>query len=168
MKRRVKGLHLRSFQRRFLASALAPGIRTAALSLPRGNGKSTLVAWLAARTLISGDPLHVSGAESHIAAASIGQARRTVFRLLREFLPATPDYQIVESANWCYVRHRPSGTKVSVIASSAKTSQGLVRTPWIFCDEPGSWEVAGGTAMYEAIQTAQGKPQSSATPSGRR
>ena len=30
---------LRPFQRRFIASALAPGIDTAALSLPRGNGK---------------------------------------------------------------------------------------------------------------------------------
>ena len=79
-------LRLRPFQRRFVADVLAPGVRTTALSLPRGNGKSSLVASLAARTLRPDDPLHVAGVENHIVAASIGQARRTVFKLLREAL----------------------------------------------------------------------------------
>ena len=69
-------LTLQPFQRRFLKAALAPGIRTAVLSLPRGNGKSTLVAWLGSRALTPGDPLFVLGSESHIVAASIGPARR--------------------------------------------------------------------------------------------
>ena len=54
-------LDLRPFQRQFVADVLAPGVRTAALSIPRGNGKSTLVASLAARTLRETDPLHVAG-----------------------------------------------------------------------------------------------------------
>ena len=41
---------------------------------------------LAARTLRETDPLHVAGVENHIVAASVGQARRTVFKLLREQL----------------------------------------------------------------------------------
>ena len=41
-------MDLRPWQRRFLTAATAPGIRTAVLSLPRGNGKSTLAAYLAA------------------------------------------------------------------------------------------------------------------------
>ena len=49
-------LKLKPFQRKFLRSALAQGIRTSALSLPRGNGKSTLVAWLGSRALTPGDP----------------------------------------------------------------------------------------------------------------
>ena len=94
-------LNLRPWQRRFLTGILAPGIRTAALSLPRGNGKSALVAHLARRFLTPGDALHVAGTEAHIAAASIGQARRTVFRLLRELIengPDAADYRIAESA----------------------------------------------------------------------
>ena len=35
-------MKLLPFQERFIRAALAPGIRTAALSVPRGNGKSTL------------------------------------------------------------------------------------------------------------------------------
>ena len=155
-------LKLQPFQRRFLRSALAPGIRTSALSLPRGNGKSTLVAWLAARALTPGDALFVRGTESHLVAASIGQARRTTFKLLREFIEGgarVDEYRISESAFGCAVLHVETNTRMSVLASSGKTSQGLVRCPWLFADEPGSWETTGGQLLHEAIQTAQGKPR---------
>ena len=154
-------LNLRPWQRRFLTGILAPGIRTAALSLPRGNGKSALVAHLARRFLSPGDALNVPGTEAHIAAASIGQARRTVFRLLRELIengPDAADYRIAESALTCHVVHVPSNTRVSVLASSGKTAQGLTRCPWVFCDEPGSWETTGGELLHSAIQSAMGKP----------
>ena len=38
---------LKPFQRRFVARVLSPGIKRAALSLPRGNGKSWLAGYLA-------------------------------------------------------------------------------------------------------------------------
>ena len=150
--------NLEPFQRRFLRGALAPGVRTAALSLPRGNGKSSLVAHLAHRALTPGDPLFVRGTESHIAAHSIGQARRTVFKLLREMLDGLPGYRIAETQNACHVVHTATNTRISVLATNGKGSQGLVRAPFVFVDEPGAHEVAGGEAMHTAIQTAQGKP----------
>ena len=154
-------LNLLPFQRRFLRSSLAPGIRTSALSLPRGNGKSTLVAWLAYRALTPDDPLFVAGSESHMVAASIGQAKRSTFKVLTEFIESSPrvmEYRVNVSNQGCEVRHMPTDTRISVLASSGKTSQGLVRCPWVFADEPGSWETNGGQQLHEAIQTAQGKP----------
>jgi len=151
-------VELRPFQRQFLSRALAPDIRTAALSIPRGNGKSTMCAWLASRALTPGDDLYRAGAESHIVAASIGQARRTTFKLLRELMDGRADYRIAESSLACHVLHKPTNTRVSVLASSGKTAQGLVRCPWVFADEPGSWELAGGLALHHAIQGAMGKP----------
>ncbi|MCY4057576.1 MAG: hypothetical protein OXG44_06215 [Gammaproteobacteria bacterium] len=151
-------LNLRPFQRRFLKGAFRPEVRTAALSIPRGNGKSTLAAWLMARCLTPGDKLHRPGAEFHLCAASIGQVRRTTWRLLREFLADDSAYQWAESRAEVGVHHRPSGTRCTVLASSGKTAQGLVRCPMIVADEPGSWEVAGGAAMWDAIVEAQGKP----------
>ena len=44
----------RPFQRRFLARALAPGIDTAALSIPRGNGKTWLAGHVLTRCLTPG------------------------------------------------------------------------------------------------------------------
>ena len=66
---------LRPFQRRFLKAALAPGIEVAALSLPRGNGKTTLLAYLAARALTPGDALFVPGSQNVLIAGSIKQSR---------------------------------------------------------------------------------------------
>ena len=147
------------FQRRFIAAALRPGIRTVALSLPRGNGKSTLAAYLGLRCLTPGDTMYRAGTESHIAAASIRQARRTTWKLMREMgEDSRVDLKWSESSNEVRVRRPDCGTAVSVIASSGKTAQGMVRAPWILADEPGAWELIGGELMHDAIQTAQGKP----------
>ena len=135
------GFKLRPFQRAFLRDALALDVRTALLSLPRGNGKSSLVASLAARTLRPDDPLHVAGVENHIVAASINQARRTTFKLLREQLGEDEKtYLFAESPQSCHVMHRKTRARVSVLASGAAQAQGLVRCRWVFADEPGNPE----------------------------
>lgn len=95
-------------------------------------------------------------------AASIDQARRSTFKLLREALAALdPDeavWRLAESRNGCHAVHRDTNTRVSVLAASAKRAQGLVRCPLLIADEPGAWEVEGGEAMFDAITTALGKP----------
>lgn len=93
-------------------------------------------------------------------AASIGQARRTVFRLLRGLIGESRDYRIAESPLSCHVIHKASNTAISVLASSGKTSQGLVNCPLVLADECASWELAGGQLLYDSIRTAAGKPGS--------
>ena len=66
----MKTSDLRPFQRRFLKASFEPGIEVAARSLPRGNGKTTLLAHLAARSLTPGDPLFVEGASNILVAGS--------------------------------------------------------------------------------------------------
>ena len=78
-------LTLRPFQRKFIARATAPGIDTAALSLPRGNGKSALAGHLLTRVLTPTDELFGPGTESVLCAASIEQAR-ICFRFARQDL----------------------------------------------------------------------------------
>ena len=82
-------MRLRRFQKRFLYGALADGVLTSALSLPRGNGKTTLAAWLAYRVITPGSSLFTAGTESHLVSASLGQSRRTAFRALKPELRAT-------------------------------------------------------------------------------
>lgn len=150
-------MELLPFQRRFVTAALAPSVRTAALSLPRGNGKSALCAWLVSRAMTPGDALWRPGTEMHLAAASIGQVRRTTWKLLREFLTGS-GYRWAETQNACHVVHPETNTRASVLASSGQTAQGLVRCPLLVADEPGAWQVNGGQLLYDAIVTAQGKP----------
>jgi len=152
-------MHLLPFQRRFLKQALRPGIRTAGLSIPRGNGKTTLAAHIALRCLTPGDELFHEGLESHIVAASLSQGRRTVFRQLLQMLP-DEGYRVANSQNRSYVEHTDTGTVLSVLPANSKTGQGLVGCPLVIGDEPGAWLVNDGEALFDAIQTAQGKPGS--------
>ena len=152
-------IDLLPFQRRFLAAGLKPGIRTAALSLPRGNGKSALAGHLVTRILTPTDPLFRAGTESVLCAASIDQAR-TVFRFARADLESDPAYRFLDSHTRIGITHKPTNTKLRVIGSNGNTAMGLVNCPWAVCDEPGAWTVNGGQLMWDAIETAQGKPDS--------
>ena len=152
-------LDLLPFQRRFIRAAFQPGIRTAALSLPRGNGKSSLAAHVVQRFLTPGDPWFQAGAEIVLCAGSIEQARHC-FRPVRAALEPTGAYRFLDSQRSLGVTHPASMTRLRVHSSNAKTAMGLVGVPLVIADEPGAWEVAGGELMHDAIQTAQGKPES--------
>ena len=155
------------FQRQFIERAMAPDVDTAALSLPRGNGKSWLAAWILARELRKRIPL----AEYVLVAASLKQAR-SVFRFIEEMLTAEVQpwgrWRFIDSTTRIgvttqYPKNRaspPGNTMVNVLSSDAKRAMGIVGCPLLVADEPGSWEVLGGELMHDAIQTAQGKPGS--------
>ncbi len=150
---------LRPFQRRFLRAATAPAIDTAALSLPRGNGKSALAGYLVSRVLDPRDPLFRPGTESVLCAASIEQAR-IVFRFARGELEPRGGYRFLDSHTRIGIVHKATNTRLRVIGSNGKTAMGLVGCPWAICDEPGAWETNGGTLLHDAIETAKGKPGS--------
>ena len=150
---------LRPFQRRFIKAATADGIDTAALSLPRGNGKSWLAGYLVARILDPADELFRAGTESVLCAASIEQAR-IVFRFARAILEPSGRYRFLDSQTRIGITHPPTNTRLRILGSNGKTAMGLVGCPWAIADEPGAWETTGGTLMHDAITTAQGKPGS--------
>lgn len=150
---------LRPFQRRFIRNALKAKYDTCVLSLPRGNGKSWLAAHLTTRILSPDDDLFRAGTESALCAASIEQAR-IVFRFVRSELEPTGEYRFLDSLNRIGITHKATNTKLRVLGSNGKTAMGLVNCPWVIADEPGAWEVNGGTLLYDAIETAKGKPGS--------
>ena len=150
---------LRPFQRDFIKQALAPGVDVAALSIPRGNGKSWLAAHLLERALTPGDELFVSGSEYLLCAGSIEQAR-LCFRFIRANLEDTEEYRFLDSVTRIGVVHKRTNTRLRVLSSNGKTAMGIVGCPLLVADEPGSWEVNGGTLMFDAIITALGKPES--------
>ena len=152
-------LDLLPFQADFLAGAFAPGIRTAILSLPRGQGKSFLSAHALTRCLTPGDVLHVPGSEYLLCAGSIEQAR-LCYRFVRTALEPTGAYRFIDSATRIGITHLASNTRLRVLSSKGKTAMGVVGCPLLVADEPGSWETIGGELLHDAIQGAQGKPGS--------
>ena len=153
---------IKPFQRRFLAGAFAPGIDTAALSIPRGNGKSALAGLIIARAMTPGDPLHVPGKECILGAASIKQGR-IVYKFAREYLggPDNPAYRYQDAMHRIGIFHKATNTRTDVISSSGKTAMGLgADTNIVIIDEPGAMEVNGGQLLNDAVDTALGKPGS--------
>ena len=85
---------------------------------------------------------------------------RIVFRFAREMLDDDPAYKFADSYVRSAITHIETRTSIRLISSNAKGAMGLVRCPYVLADEPGSWETNGGTLMFDAIQTAMGKPGS--------
>ena len=94
-----------------------------------------------------------------LCAASIEQAR-LVYRFIRAEIEPRGGYSLIDSTTRIGITHRASNTRLRVLSSNGKTAMGIVNCPLLVADEPGSWEVVGGTLMYDAIVTALGKPGS--------
>ena len=152
-------MQLRPFQKRFIKGAFADGIDTGVLSLPRGNGKSCLGAHILKRCLTPGDELHQAGKEYLLVASSLEQARCT-YGFIRDDLEPTGEYRWLDSTTRVGITHRATNTRLRVLSSKAKSAFGIVGSPLLIFDEPGSLEVIGGELLSDAIFTAQGKPNS--------
>ena len=148
---------LRPFQRTFLRRALAPGIDTACLSIPRGGGKTTLAGFMVANALNPDHPAYAGdGNEVVLFAGSIEQCR-LVYRQAIGFLKDPDAYRLVDSATRVAITHKERRTRLKAIGSNPKTSLGLVGVPLVVLDEPGALHTIGGGALWDSIATAQGK-----------
>ena len=154
-------MKLRPFQREFLAGVLKPGTKRAALSIPRGNGKSWLAGYLAADSLTPGGALFEAGAENVLLSGSFDQARY-VFRFAKEFLGEV-GYSYLDSTNKLAIRHKATGTRLLVRSSRAKGAFGIVGARIALAEEPGAWDVLGGSMMNDALDTSIGKPGTNLT-----
>ena len=129
------------------------------MSLPRGNGKSWLAVHLVVRALTVDDTLFVAGTESDLCASSLEQAR-IVYRFARMELEPSGAYRFLDSHQRIGITEVETNTRLRVIGSNGRTAFGLVGCPLAIADEPGAWEVNGGTLLHDALSTAQGQPGS--------
>ena len=132
------GRKLAPFQKRFSVGAMAPGIRKAVLSGPRGLGKSSLTGELLAAAVDPAGPLFRLGGESVLLASSLDQAR-LCFGFLRRFV-GEDGFRFQDSGQRVSCTHVPTRTRVRVASSDAKRAFGLgANTPIVVGDEPAAW-----------------------------
>lgn len=139
------GLSLRRFQHDSRRGALAPGVDTAALSIPRGNGNHTSQHPLR-RELPPGDSLHQPGAQYLLSAASIEQSRLTYRPIPGVVGVAVEGDRFINSAQRVGITHKPSETRLRILSSSGKRAIGVVGVPLWVMDQPGSFQTVGGGA----------------------
>lgn len=82
-------MRLAEFQRNWLEDVLAPGINSAAASMPRGNGKSSFLA--AVGTWATFDPDEGGAPQVPIIATTVSQAIRSVYGVALEMVRGNPE-----------------------------------------------------------------------------
>ena len=150
-----------SWERRFARGAFRDR-GTAALSLARGNGKSALVAGIAAAVVDPAGPLHGHRREAVGVASSFSQARiifEDVLGFLRGkgyHLSDRKFWRVQDSVNRATVEYLPTGARVRCIGSDPKRAHGL-RPFLVLADEPAQWEKSRAERMFAALKTGMGK-----------
>ena len=156
-----KKLVLRPFQKRFMARVLSPDVRRVVLSLPRGNGKSTLAGYIAAQSVRPGGALFRAGDENVLLSGSFDQARY-VYRAAKAML-GSKGFRFQDNKQAVQITHEATGTKLLVKSSRAKGAFGIVGARLAIADEPGAWDTKNGELMADALDTALGKPEADLT-----
>lgn len=146
------------WQRRFLRGALVEGRFESALSVARGNGKTTLVSAIACAAITG--PLARPRGETVIVASSFGQARiafEHVLAFLEPDIEADPKrFRIQDSANRASVEDRITGARIRALGSDPRRAHGLAPV-LVICDEPAQWAEGTSEAMRSALLTGLGK-----------
>ena len=125
----------------------------AALSIPRGNGKSWLCGGLVARSLTPGDPLFEPDVENILVSASRSQAA-IVLDFTRAALGESDAYRWSKDG----VIHKDTRTRVRIVSSDARRALGLgANVRLIVADEPGAFGPTEGRRLWDALTTALGK-----------
>jgi phage terminase large subunit-like protein len=81
-------MRLAAYQKKWLRKVLAPGVRSAIMGIPRGNGKSTFLAAVALWAVF--DPDESGAPQVPIVATTVFQAVRSVYGVGRAMIDAEP------------------------------------------------------------------------------
>ena len=144
------------WQRDFVLGAFEKKTRSAALSVARGNGKTTLVAGIACATLDG--PLMVPRGQTILVASSFEQARIAFEHCLAFMGDKIKDksvWKVWDTAQQARIENRETGAMVRCIGSDSSRAHG--HAPFlVLADEPAQW---GPTSdkMLAALKTAAGK-----------
>ena len=157
-------LKLHSWEKKFIRQGFKPKNRVLALSVPKGTGKSTFCAGLAAAGVLTDAPLMKPRAEVLIAASSYQQGR-IVFDTALAAIEARLGYKVnarrdlwksIDSAMACSLTNKETGAKLRVLSSDPKRSHGPA---FSLClgDEPAQWPAATSAAQYASLRSGLGK-----------
>jgi phage terminase large subunit-like protein len=152
-----KPMVLADFQKGWLRAALAPGISSAVMAVPRGNGKSSFLAGVATWALF--DPDESGDPQVPIVATTVNQAVRSVYGVALGMVQKSP--QLLSRALW----HTGIGTQkifantggeMFPVSNSPDGLQGLDPSLAV-CDEIGFMPVES----WDSLLLASGKRPSS-------
>ena len=145
-------LRLLPFQREILKGLFSPPRpRTGIISMPRKNGKTTLMAAILLYHLVG--PGGEEGGEYYAAAADRDQAS-IIFRMIEAFLRARPDLaeQVAIRRYERSIEHKENGSIFRALSSEVGGKHGLSAS-LVVCDETAQWP---DRELWDVLATSQG------------
>ena len=144
--------------KRFIRGAMRPGVTTSAISMARGNAKSSVCAYVACAALWG--PLARKQSTIVCVAASLEQSR-IIFQQVCYNLPDggienKKRWRVWDSAQAVRITDRKTGCTLKCISSDPKTAHGLI-PHLILADEPAQWHANRSDKMINALITSAGK-----------
>ena len=116
------------WESKFVAGAFKPGVLDAALTVARGNGKSTLLAGIMAATVDKGGPLNYPNAESLLVSGAFAQATIAFRHILRMLAPTLERYpkllRVRDSQNMATIQNRETGALLRCCGSDPRRLMG--------------------------------------------
>ena len=144
------------WQRDFVMGAFESKTRSAALSVARGNGKTTLVAGIACAILDG--PLMVPRGQTILVASSFEQARiafEHCLAFMGDKLGDKSVWKVWDTAQQARIENRETGAMVRCIGSDSSRAHGHAPS-LVLADEPAQWG-PHNDRMLAALKTAAGK-----------
>ena len=146
------------WQERFIRGCFQPKkrVQTAALSVARGNGKTTVVSWLAAAVLFG--PLHRRNAKVVVACASFEQGG-TIHKAVCDLLPDRFNRErwSIWDSNRLRIRCKETGAELQVLSFSPGATHGIMGATLLLLDEVAQWPHTQRDKMFNALETTLGK-----------
>ena len=133
----------------WLRGVLQDGVLYGAMSMARGNGKTTWAGAIGAACVAPDGPLRVPGTVAVAVAASFGQARElfeAACEVLQPYVEAAPDDRRTLDSQRLPIEHRPTRTRLEVRAAEARTLHGIRKGRLFLLDEPAQWQANARTA----------------------
>jgi len=155
-----EALRVLPWESRWLRGVLQDGVLYGALSVSRGNGKTSWAGAIATAALVPGGPLFIAGTAVVVVAASFGQAREAyeaTREALQPWVRSDPDAWRFLDSQRLLIEHRPTTTKLEVRGSEARTLHGIRRGRLFILDEPAQWQANMSDRIWSAVRTSLGK-----------
>ena len=145
------------WEKRFIKGAFKGGVTTSALSIGRGNGKTSLVAAIAAAALDG--PLVQPRSEVLLVASTLSQARIAYAHTLAFLGDVKGDkrrWSTIDSPQKAEVKNKENGVLLRCISSKPEGAHGAAPS-LILADEPSQWSHNTRDLMLAALETGLGK-----------
>ena len=144
------------WQRDFLERLLRAQTTEIGISMARGGGKSTWLAFVAAAYFIG--PLKQNRGHVYLIASTIQQAFICMDHLVEalNLRDSSSRFQVSFSTNLSGIKDKKTGTMVKLLSSRPKSAHGIAPV-LVLADEPAQWERNSRDAVYAALRTSLGK-----------